>query len=77
MGVNYTSSWLKNLFLSFFFFWVGGKRTAGVKWLYKIKRTVDGENYRYKVMLLSKGYTQKYAQLDIAGMLISLATHHK
>lgn len=40
-------------------------------------RTVDGENYRYEVMLVSKGYTQRHAQLDLAGMLVSLTTHHK
>jgi hypothetical protein len=60
---------------------------VGVKWVYKIKRTVDGGVDRYKARLVAKDYKQKYgidyeevfapvAQLDTVRLLISLAAHH-
>ena len=63
-------------------------KAIGVKWVYKIKRTVDGEVDRYKARLVAKGYKQKYgidyeevfapvAQLDTVRLLISLASHHR
>ena len=35
-------------------------QAIGVKWVYKIKRTADGEVDRYKVRLVAKDYKQKY-----------------
>ena len=34
-------------------------KAIGVRWVYKIKHTTDGEVDRYKVMLIIKGYKQK------------------
>jgi len=34
-------------------------KAIGVKWVYKMKRTTDGEVDRYKVRLVAKGYKQK------------------
>ena len=62
-------------------------KAIGVKWVYKIKRTAEGEVSRYKARLIAKGYKQKFsidyeevfalvARLDTVRLLITLATHH-
>lgn len=33
---------------------------VGSKWIYKIKRYVDGSIQRYKASLVAQGYNQKY-----------------
>ncbi|PKI78821.1 hypothetical protein CRG98_000781 [Punica granatum] len=35
-----------------------GKQVIGCKWVYKVKRNVDGSIERYKARLVAKGYTQ-------------------
>ena len=63
------------------------QRTIGVKWVYKIKHTVDGRIECYNARFVAKGYKQKYgvdyeevfasvARLDMVRMLISLVAHH-
>jgi hypothetical protein len=63
------------------------QKAIGVKWVYKIKRTAEGEVSQYKARLLAKGYKQKYdidyeevfalvARLDTVRLLIALAAHH-
>ena len=39
---------------------VEGKQPIGCKWIYKIKRNVDGSIARYKARIVAKGYAQKY-----------------
>ena len=62
-------------------------KAVGVKWVYKIKHTADGEVDRYKARLVAKCYKQKYdidyeevfapvARLDTIRLFISLAAHH-
>lgn len=63
------------------------QKAIGVKWVYKIERTVEGEVSRYKARLIGKGYKQKYginyeevfapiARLETIRLLIALAAHH-
>ena len=35
-----------------------GYKAIGVKWIYKIKHTADGNIERYKMQLITKGYKQ-------------------
>ena len=64
-----------------------GQKAIGVKWVYKIKRTVDGEIDWYKARLIARGYKQQYGvdyvevfalvtKVDTVRMLISFAAHH-
>ena len=36
-----------------------GKKTIGVKWVYKLKKNAKGEVERYKASLVVKGYSQR------------------
>lgn len=38
-----------------------GKKLVGCKWVYKIKKTVDG-NHKYKARLVAQGFSQKYGE---------------
>jgi hypothetical protein len=37
-----------------------GKNIIDCKWVYKVKRKVDGSIDRYKVRLVAKGFKQRY-----------------
>ena len=61
-----------------------GKKTIGVKWVYKLKKNEKGEVERYKARLVVKGYSQRQgidydevfgpvAHMEIIRLLISLA----
>lgn len=60
-----------------------GKRTIQNKWVYAIKRGVDGEVVRFKARLVAKGFSQRYkidydetfspvARLDSIRMILSI-----
>ncbi|CAL9006618.1 unnamed protein product, partial [Prunus brigantina] len=64
-----------------------GKKTIGVKWVYKTKYKPNGDVDRFKARLVAKGYKQKpgidyfevfalVARLDTVRMVISLAAHN-
>ena len=36
-----------------------GKKTPGVKWVYKLKKNAKGWAERYKARLVAKGYSQR------------------
>jgi Reverse transcriptase (RNA-dependent DNA polymerase) len=63
-----------------------GKNTVGCKWVYSIKHTPKGKADRFKVRLVTKGYTQTYgvdyeetfapvAKMNIVRTLISCAVN--
>ena len=65
-----------------------GKKTIGVKWVYKLKKNAKGEVERYKARLVVKGYSQRQgidydevfgpvAHMEIIRLLISLATRNQ
>lgn len=39
-----------------------GRRAIGCKWVFKVKRSGDGQIVRYKARLVAKGYAQKYGE---------------
>lgn len=65
-----------------------GQKAIGVKWIYKIKRNVQGEIERYKARLVAKGYSQQHgvdydevfapvARLETIRLIIALAAQKK
>lgn len=63
-----------------------GKNTVGCQWVYSIKYNEKGQVYRYKAVLVAKGYTQVYvidfqetfspvAKLNTVQVILSLATN--
>ena len=40
--------------------WSSPREEASSKWVFKIKFDADGSNFKYKVILVSKGYSQLY-----------------
>ena len=64
-----------------------GKKTIGVKWVYKLKKNAKWDLERYKAWLVVKGYSQRQgidydevfalvAHLEILRLLISLAARN-
>ena len=64
-----------------------GKEAIGVKWVYKVKKNVKGDNERYKARLVDKGYNQKagidydevyspVARLETIRLIISIAAQN-
>jgi hypothetical protein len=62
-----------------------GRRAIGLKWMFKVKRDVDGNLVKHKARLVVKGYAQRsgidydevfapVARLDYVQLLIALAT---
>jgi hypothetical protein len=62
-----------------------GRRAIGLKWMFKVKRDVDGNLVKHKARLVVKGYAQRsgidydevfapVARLDSVQLLIALAT---
>ncbi|MBE2321323.1 hypothetical protein DVA67_035740, partial [Solirubrobacter sp. CPCC 204708] len=65
-----------------------GRKTIGVKWVYKTKRNAQGEVQRYKARLVAKGYKQKegidygevfapVARLETIRLMTSIAAQQK
>lgn len=36
-----------------------GHKPIGLKWVYKLKKNIDGETVKHKAKLVAKGYVQK------------------
>ncbi|KAL5794998.1 hypothetical protein ACOSP7_003592 [Xanthoceras sorbifolium] len=64
-----------------------GQKTIGVKWVYKTKLKENGEVYKYKARLVTKGYKQEFgvdykevfapvARHDTIRLVIALATQN-
>ncbi|MDM1057574.1 hypothetical protein HX004_17660 [Myroides sp. 1354] len=64
-----------------------GKKAIGTKWVYKLKRKVDGSIDRYKARLVAKGYAQQKgidfdetfaptSRMTTIRCIIALAAHH-
>jgi len=68
--------------------WTKKKKSIGVKWIYKEKKNIKGEVERYKVRLVTKGYSQKQgidydevfaqgARLKTIQLIITIIVQHK
>lgn len=53
-----------------------GRNIVGCKWVYKVKRSVDGSIDRYKARLIAKGYKQRYGldYEDMFSQVVKVAT---
>jgi hypothetical protein len=65
-----------------------GHKAIGLKWVYKVKRDLEGNVIKYKARLVAKGYAQKYgvdyeevfapvARLETVKLILALAAQGK